>query len=203
MRYRQAWAFCLFSASLLIACSSPPQLSYLASDATILAFGDSLTYGTGAKPATSYPRVLAELTGRSVINAGIPGETSAQGLKRLPKVLHTTRPDLVILCLGGNDFLRRQDINDTRANLAAMIELIKAEDIPLVLLAVPQPRLLLSDEPLYAELAEHYNIPLGGEIITRVLGNRSLKSDAVHPNAAGYRRIAVGLTALLNDSGAL
>ncbi len=109
MRQTQAWAFCLFCASLLTACSSPPQLTYLATDARILAFGDSLTYGTGATPATSYPAVLEELTGRKVINAGIPGETSAQG------ILRKTQPDLVILCLGGNDFLRRQDAGATRA----------------------------------------------------------------------------------------
>jgi len=200
----QAWAFCLLTASLLVACSTPPpQLPHLSSQGKILAFGDSLTYGTGAKPATSYPAVLQTLISHEVINAGIPGETTAQGLKRLPGVLQKTQPELVILCLGGNDFLRRQDAAQTRDNLAAMIDIIQQHGAAVMLLAVPRPKLLLSDEPLYKELAERYQIPLADDVLTGVLGDKTLKSDSVHPNASGYRRIASEVATFLEERGAI
>ena len=74
---------------------------------TVLALGDSLTYGTGASPETAYPTVLAELSGWNVVNAGVSGNTSAQALERLPGLLAEHQPKLVIVSIGGNDFLRR------------------------------------------------------------------------------------------------
>ena len=92
----------------LSACvSSPPPLPPLSENATVLAFGDSLTYGAGAAPADSYPAQLQKIIRRQVVAADIPGETSAQALRRLPRLLSHHRPALVILCTGGNDFLRR------------------------------------------------------------------------------------------------
>lgn len=187
-----------------MACSSSqPQLTYLSSNAKILAFGDSLTFGTGAKPAQSYPAVLQSLIGHEVINAGVPGETSIQGLRRLPGILQKTKPELVILCSGGNDFLRRLDADETSDNLDAMIKLIRASGAAVVLVAVPRPKLLLSDEPLYLELAQRYDVVLADGILTNVLGNKALKSDTVHPNAAGYRKIAAQLAGLLQARGAI
>lgn len=204
MRNLKVWACCVLAASLLAACgATQPDLAPLAGDARILAFGDSLTYGTGAERDQSYPAVLQELTGREVINAGVPGETTAQGLQRLPGVLEKTNPDLVILCLGGNDFLRRQDASATRDNLAAMIELVQARGVPVVLLAVPQPKLLLRDAPVYAELANQYKVAVAPDLFTDVLGDKSLKADSIHPNARGYERIAESLAQFLRERGAL
>jgi len=91
----------------LLSCSSGAKLPRLASDAVILAFGDSLTFGTGALPAESYPAVLQNLVRRWVGNAGVPGEVTAVGLSRLPPLLDNAKPALPILCHGGNDLLRR------------------------------------------------------------------------------------------------
>ena len=84
-------------ALLLSACGADPQLPSLTDDAVVLAFGDSLTRGTGAQNDKSYPAVLAAATGLRVINAGIPGEESDAGLERLPELIAEAQPNLVIL----------------------------------------------------------------------------------------------------------
>jgi len=91
----------------LSSCSDEAKLPALAADATILAFGDSLTYGTGTSRDNAYPTVLEKLLKRRVINAGIPGEISSKGLNRLPALIEKYRPDLIIICHGGNDILRK------------------------------------------------------------------------------------------------
>ncbi len=194
---------CGLFALLPLACSRQPQLPPLASDAVILAFGDSLTFGTGAGDAQSYPEMLAGLTGRKVVNAGVPGEISKDGLERLPGVLEEVQPDLLILCHGGNDMLRRQDQQQLRANLAGMLQLARDQGIAVVLVAVPEPGLALKPPALYEELAKEFAFPLEKETIISILKKSELKSDQVHPNAAGYQRMAESFADLLRKSGAL
>ncbi len=194
----------LLVASFVTGCGpSPEPLPRLSSDAVILAFGDSLTFGTGAKTHESYPAVLEKLTGRTVINAGKPGELSAEGLRRLPREVESEAPDLVILCHGGNDFLRKLDKSKTKKNLRAMIEYLREEEIPVVMLGVPDFGLFLNTADIYLEVAEEMAVPIEADIIPDVVGDNRFKSDRIHPNAAGYKRIAETIQALLTQNGAL
>jgi len=193
----------LVAALLLAGCSKPPQLPLLAGDATILAFGDSLTFGTGAAETESYPAVLSRLVGRNVLNAGVPGELSAGGVQRLPELLEREHPGLLILCHGGNDLLAHQSQQQITDNLRAMLRMAAERGVPVLLVAVPTPDLSLEPPNLYQKLADEFHLPIERKALARILGKSSLKSDYIHPNAAGYRQLAEALAELLKKSGAL
>lgn len=188
---------------LLAACSKTAQLPLLSPDATVLAFGDSLTAGTGAGEAESYPAVLSALTGLRVINAGVPGEVSGSGLLRLPELLDRERPSLLILCHGGNDLIGHTGHQLIADNLRNMIRLAMERGIPVLLIAVPSPDLSLTPPPLYADVAKEFTIPIEVKALPHILAKGTLKSDYIHPNAAGYRMLAEALVDLLKKSGAL
>lgn len=187
----------------LSACGGSPKLPRLASGDVVLAFGDSLTYGTGAAEQESYPVALSQLIGRPVVRSGVPGEVTAQGLERLPAVLDEHQPKLVILCLGGNDLLRRVDERETVANLRSMIGLVQSRGIPLVLVGVPKPGLFADPPKYYADLAKEFGLPYQGEIVKDLLYSNDLKSDPIHPNARGYRKMAEAIAELLKKAGAV
>lgn len=186
-----------------VACSDDVKLPRLANNAVILAFGDSLTYGTGAEQTESYPAVLEQLIGRRVVNAGIPGEETGEGLSRLPQVLQKEKPALMIICHGGNDLLRLLNQQQAANNLRDMIRLAQKQGVAVVLISVPTPDMFLSPTHMYREIAKDLAVPLEDEIIFAVLADGSLRSDYIHPNAAGYRRIAEALATLLRESGAI
>lgn len=188
---------------LLVGCSRAPELPRLPSDGVILAFGDSLTRGTGAGNGEGFAEVLAVLSGREVVNAGVPGEESDAGLARLPGVLDAVQPSLVILGHGGNDMLRRHDPEQTKANLRQMAVLARDRGASIVLLGIPKPGLFLGTHPLYRELADALEVPLEDKVLADVLADRDLKADQIHPNAAGYRQVAEAVHRLLSDAGAL
>ncbi len=186
------------------ACSDEtPRLSPLSSDVVILAFGDSLTQGNGAKENESYPAVLQALTGRKVINAGISGEESTPGLKRLSGVLEKYKPQLLILCHGANDILRKKDMDKMESNVRQMIQLAQDNDIPVVLLGVPKFSLILSSYDVYKKIADSTGVIFIEDLIPDILGDTSLKSDTVHPNKDGYRVMADTIYTVLQESGAL
>lgn len=199
-------ALTLMSAAVATSsCSREQPKEYLPADSTVVALGDSLTYGYGATPQTSYPAILAELTGWQVINAGVNGNTSADVLARSAAII-AQNPDLVLLGVGGNDVLRRTESMTTKANITATIATIKAANIPVVLIAEPHfsSSALFgraSDNPIYKEIATSEEIPLYSKGWSEVLSDDSLKSDQIHANAAGYRHFAQGLYGYLQDEG--
>jgi lysophospholipase L1-like esterase len=187
----------------LAACGRAPALPLLPADGVILAFGDSLTFGTGAADGESYPAVLARLTGRRVVNAGVPGEVSASGVQRLPELLERERPALLILCHGANDLLRRQDQRLMADNLRTMIRAARERGVSVMLVAVPFPDFSLKPPRIYEMIGREFGIPVERRVLRHILKRGSLKSDYIHPNAAGYRIMAEALNEVLKKSGAL
>jgi len=197
-------AFALLLIAALASCGEGvPRVPAVGPNEVIVAFGDSLTYGTGAAESESYPAVLAQLIGRRVVRAGVPGEVTAQGLARIEQVIEAHRPALVIVCLGGNDMLRRVDEAQIRSNLRRIISTIRGGGISVVLVGVPRPALLTSAAAFYGELAQEYRIPYEGKILNDVMHQLDLKADLIHPNAKGYRRMAEALAELLKKAGAI
>jgi len=204
MRARDVARVVLLAAALLVAgCSKPAKLPPLAPDAVVLAFGDSLTYGTGAAEDNTYPAQLERLIGRRVVRAGVPGEVTAAALERLPGALDEYGPGLLLLCIGGNDFLRRLGTAQASANVREMVKLARGRGVEVVLVGTPEPGLSVSPPDFYAEIAKEFRVPYEGSVIGEVLRNADLKSDPIHPNERGYRLIAERLAELLKSSGAL
>ena len=199
----QRYFLVLFAALFLVACDRAPTLPKLNSHDVIVAFGDSLTHGTGASSDTAYPAVLASLTGRTVINAGVPGDTTSSGLARLPAVLDEHQPRLVLLCLGGNDMLKRQPESATENNLRLLVQIIRASGAEVMLIAVPEPKLFGGTPGFYTRIAEDMRLPLEDDVFNDVLKDNRLKADPIHANAAGYRVVAERLNEFLREAGAL
>lgn len=203
---RPCWGLYILLAlcvALLGACSKSPTLAPLDANATVLAFGDSLTFGTGAASSESYPSKLQSLISRTVIAAGVPGEVSADGLARLPQALDEHQPKLLILCHGGNDFLRKLGDDNAKSNVRAMVKLAMNKGIAVVLIATPKPGLVVKTPEFYKEIASEFAIPFDDSMLKKVLTDNELKSDLVHPNAKGYSHIAEGLAKLLKRAGAI
>lgn len=202
-RLRVWLALGLALVAALAGCGKSPQLAPLARDAVVLAFGDSLTYGTGAGDAQSYPAQLEQLIARRVVRSGVPGEVTAAALARLPGALEVHAPRLLILCIGGNDFLRNLSKSAAAQNVRAMVALAKARGIDVVLVGTPEKGITVTPPAFYAEIAQAYDIPYEGKVIGQVLRDSALKSDPIHPNAEGYRLIAERIAALLRAAGAI
>ena len=187
----------------LSACSDGPEMQPITADATILAFGDSLTYGTGTSRDKAYPAVLETLISRKVINAGVPGEVTKEGLRRLPQLLSRHQPDLLILCHGGNDILRKLDMVKAKNNIQQMIDLAREHQAQVILIGVPEFGLFLDPAPIYQEIAEENNLPILADTLSDILSRSQLKSDHIHPNSMGYQQLAQSISELLVQTKAI
>jgi acyl-CoA thioesterase I len=188
----RAAALALLAAAALAAAgcaSEPPNLDSRGS--TIVCLGDSITAGVGAGPGEGYPALLETALGVEVVARGVPGDTSADGRARLADAL-AADPWLVVVELGGNDLLRRRPLEATEADLAAIVEGVLAAGAVPMLVEVRGP-FGSRYEDLFERLGERYGVPVVAGVLGEVLSDRTLKSDPIHPNAAGYRAIAAAL----------
>ena len=188
---------------LLVACSAEPPFQPLSASATVLAFGDSLAAGNGAPQQGSYPAQLSRMINLSVINGGVSGEESHEGRDRLANLLDQYRPELLILCHGGNDLLRKRPLAQLEENLEAMIIMAQQRGIQVLLLGVPSPGIFLSGNMVYETVADNTGVELIPDLIADVLSQPALKSDTIHPNEAGYTEIAETITSELQKLGAI
>lgn len=166
----------------------------------IVAFGDSLTAGLGVAQEEAYPaRLQRRLDERGlryrVINAGVSGDTTAGGLRRVDWVLKS-RPEFVILELGGNDGLRGLNLQQTKANLAEIVQRCQAASVKVILAGMKLPPNYGADyikgfEAIYPALAKQYRLTLIPFFLEGVAGSTSLnQADGIHPTSEGYRIIA-------------
>ena len=156
----------------------------------IICFGDSLTEGVGAGQREDYPSVLGRRLGLPVVNAGRRGDTTGNALARLASDVLKRNPRLVVVLLGGNDFLRQIPLSETRKNLEEIVRRIQAQSAMVVLVGM---RLgLFADEysPMFEEIAQRFGALYVPQVMKGILSNSKLKSDAIHPNGVGYRKIA-------------
>lgn len=193
---------------LLIACGDKPhKYDSLGYGDTVLAFGDSVTFGYGVSPDASYPMILSELSSWTVVNSGISGERADQAKHRITEALNEHAPKVVIIELGGNDFLQRRSSQLVKEDLRAIIQSVKQAGAIPVLVAVPalSPVAALTGKPsdsgIYAELAKEENINVISNVFSDILGKDDLKQDMVHPNQAGYRVLAEGIYNALKNMG--
>ncbi len=197
------------AAMLLASCTEAPRFDPLPDGTVVLAFGDSVTHGTGARPGEDYPSRLAALTGWHVVNAGIPGDTARRATARIDDALRSAAPALAIIELGGNDFLRRQPAADVKEDLRAIVRAARDAGAIPVLVGVPELSAFaaltgrLSDSPIYAALADEEDVLLVTDVLAEVLSDESLRADRIHPNAAGYRLMADRIAAALERAGLL
>lgn len=187
---------------VLSGCKRAPQQVALPEGSTVLALGDSLTFGTGATQDTSYPAFLASISGWDIVNAGIPGETAAQGCERLPALIESHRPRLVLVLLGGNDFLRRMPDRGVVDALRTCVDVARAARVDVALLTVPRfGGTGIANAPLYEEAGRTWQVPILESGLASLLSKSSMRSDAVHLNASGYREMAMAVATALRERG--
>ena len=201
--------YLLFIFTLISCGKSAEKYAAIPQGATVLILGDSLSYGTGANAGEDYPSLLAKTTAWKIINEGVPGDTTAGGLERLPALIQQHQPKLLIVELGGNDFLHKVPQTKIIANLKAILANAKAAGVPTALVAIPEVSALraaignLQDHPLYEKLAQETATPLITEVFSAVLSDNVLKADQIHPNAKGYVEVGKIMDEKLKELGFL
>ena len=157
---------------------------------SIICFGDSLTYGTGASPGMDYPSQLSRLIGRSVINAGVPGDTTETALARLDRDVLSRSPRIVLITLGGNDLKNRQGQDRAFQNLKMIITSIQDRGALVIVGGLDVPIWGRGFQENYRKVCEETGAVLVPDILKGLLGNPGKMSDAIHPNDAGYAIMA-------------
>ena len=158
-------------------------------DGPWVAFGDSLTEGHGASPGNDYPSLLGKRLGIDIQNLGKTGETSEDGLNRVDAIV-ALKPRVALICFGGNDALQGRAVSQTTANLAQIIDRLHGEGSFVVLIGIRSASLRDRNESHYKELAREKEVLYVPDMLQGLAFKPIYMSDAIHPNDAGYGRIA-------------
>ena len=157
---------------------------------SVIAFGDSLTAGYGAGAGEDWPGRLSPMIGQPVINAGVSGDTTESALARIDADVLAHEPRIVIVGLGGNDFLRQVPIAATEANLRTIVRRIHEGGAMVVILGFRFPSFGPSYADMYQRVATDERCLLIDNVLRGILTDASLKSDEIHPNGRGYALMA-------------
>jgi lysophospholipase L1-like esterase len=179
----------LLTAFVVSACGEKPARRPTAGT-QIICFGDSLTAGTGAARGMDYPAQLSRLVGRPVVNAAAPGDTTAEGLARLEQDVLGRSPRLVLITLGGNDLKNGVSRDAAFGNLRQIVDCIHDAGALAVIGGIDIPFYSRGFDKAYKKLAEETGAVLIENILDDIMGNRSLMSDPIPPNEAGYALMA-------------
>jgi lysophospholipase L1-like esterase len=177
-------------ASLLLSHCGPEITNPIPSGDNIICFGDSLTYGSGAEPEMSYPSQLSRMIGQPVINAGIPGDTTARALQRLERDVLARSPRIVLMTLGGNDLKNGVDRDDAFANLEQIVLRIQARGALVIVGGIDIPFYGRGFDDAYEQLCERTGAVLVPDVFEDIMGHADLMSDRIHPNGKGYTIMA-------------
>lgn len=172
--------------------------NYPPKNQTIVAFGDSLVFGQGATKGNDFVSLLGVKLGRVIINLGVSGNTTKDGVLRVDEVLKEY-PGIVILLLGGNDYLRKVPEEETRKNLGMLIETFEKNGSVVVLLGVRGGVLQDVREGMYRELSKKYGTVYVSDVLDGIFLKPELMSDGIHPNDKGYTIIAKRLFEVFQD----
>lgn len=156
----------------------------------IICFGDSLTYGTGATAGMDYPSQLSSMISKPVINAGVPGDTTASALARLEKNVLFRSPRIVLVALGGNDLKNGVPSEEARHNLRIIIESIQNQGALVIVGGIDIPFWGKGFGEIYKQLSNELGAVLIPNVLDGIIGNRRLMSDRIHPNNEGYTVMA-------------
>src|SRR3989344_4541670 len=156
---------------------------------TIVAFGDSLVEGVGATPGNNFPALLSKKIRKPILNMGVPGDTSTDGLNRIDQVIRQD-PKIVLVLLGGNDFLRKVPIAETFKNIDDIVVELQKSGAVVVLLGIKGGLFGDHYKDYFEEIAEKRGALYVPNVLSGLLGKNEFMSDAIHPNDAGYKKIA-------------
>ncbi|HEX3108706.1 MAG TPA: GDSL-type esterase/lipase family protein [Thermoanaerobaculia bacterium] len=192
------WPLALVTAALVIVASWLAWRHYSIGDvrnldsrgSNVIAFGDSLTAGYGANAGEDYPSRVSAATGIAIINAGISGDTTEMALARIDQDVLSRDPRIVIVGLGGNDYLQSVPIATTETNLRSIIDKIESAGAAVILLGFRFPSLNADYEAMYQRVAKDERCLFVANVLSGILTHPELKSDEVHPNGRGYQVMA-------------
>ena len=181
--------YLFFFIFFIIACGQKTPKNYPNNNTDIIAFGDSLTYGYGAKKEESYPAYLSKMTGRDIINLGISGDTSAMGLARINEI-EKYSPYMVLIEFSANDFFRKIPKQNTEQNLRQIVQNVQNLGAIAVLVDTGGAYPMEAYTKIQKQISKEYNALFIPGIMNGIYNKKNLKSDQIHPNEEGYKIIA-------------